>query len=165
MTRKGKISVSKSTPATVFLDKTKVAYRVATYAYDPDADRVGLQAAEALGAPASEVLKTLIVKVDGKPACVVLASDREVSMKKLAATLGGKAAEMAPVPEAERITGYRVGGVSPFGQKKRLPTVLDAAAAELAAAFVNGGQRGLQVRLAPAELVRVLDAKVAAITA
>jgi len=157
--------MSKSTPATVFLDKAKVAYRLATYAYDPDADRVGLQAAEALGAPASEVLKTLIVKVDGKPACVVLASDREVSMKKLAAALGGKSAEMAPVPEAERITGYRVGGVSPFGQKKRLPTVLDAAAAALAEAFVNGGQRGLQVRLAPADLVRVLGAKVAAITA
>ena len=157
--------MSKSTPATVFLDKAKVAYSLATYAYDPDADRVGLQAAEALGAPASEVLKTLIVKADGKPACVVLASDREVSMKKLAAALGAKSAEMAPVPEAERITGYRVGGVSPFGQKKRLPTVLDAAAAELSAAFVNGGQRGLQVRLAPAELVRVLDAKVAAVTA
>ena len=86
-------------------------------------------------------------------------------MKKLAAALGGKSAEMAPVAEAERITGYRVGGVSPFGQKKPLPTVLDAAAAELAAAFVNGGQRGLQVRLAPADLVRVLGAKVAAITA
>lgn len=157
--------MSKTTPATVFLDKAGVAYRTATYAYDPDADRVGLQAAEALGAPPSEVLKTLIVKADGKPACVVLASDREVSMKKLAAALGAKSAEMAPVPEAERITGYRVGGVSPFGQKKRLPTVLDAAAAELAEAFVNGGQRGLQVRLAPAELVRVLDARVAAIAA
>lgn len=157
--------MSKTTPATQALDKAGVAYALATYAYDPAADRVGLQAAEALGAPASEVLKTLIVKADGKPACVVLASDREVSMKKLAAALGAKTAEMAPVPEAERITGYRVGGVSPFGQKKRLPTVLDAAAATLAEAFVNGGQRGLQVRLAPAELVRVLDAKVAAITA
>jgi Cys-tRNA(Pro)/Cys-tRNA(Cys) deacylase len=110
-------------------------------------------------------LKTLIVKADGRFACVVLASDREVSMKKLAAALGAKSAEMAPVAEAERITGYRVGGVSPFGQKKRLATVLDAAAAELAEAFVNGGQRGLQVRLSPADLVRVLDARVAAITA
>ena len=157
--------MSRSTPATQALDKAGVRYAVATYDYDPGADRVGLQAAEALGAPASEVLKTLIVKADGKPACVVLASDREVSMKKLAAALGAKSAEMAPVPEAERITGYRVGGVSPFGQKKRLPTVLDAEAAVLAEAFVNGGQRGLQVRLSPAELVRMLDAKVAAITA
>jgi len=157
--------MSKSTPATLFLDKAKVAYAVAAYDYDPSADRVGLQAAEALGAPPSEVLKTLIVKVDGKPACVVLASDREVSMKKLAAALGGRAAEMAPVPDAERITGYRVGGVSPFGQKKHLPTVLDAAAAPLAAVFVNGGKRGLQVRLAPGAIVNLLGATVAAITA
>ena len=157
--------MSKATPATAFLDKAGVAYSAATYAYDPDADRVGLQAAEALGAPAAEVLKTLIVKADGRPACVILASDREVSMKKLAAALGAKSAEMAPVAEAERITGYRVGGVSPFGQKRRLPTVLDARAAELPEAFVNGGQRGLQVRLSPADLVRALDARVAAITA
>jgi Cys-tRNA(Pro)/Cys-tRNA(Cys) deacylase len=155
--------MARTTPATQFLDKAGVAYTLATYDYDPSADRVGLQAADALGAPASEVLKTLIVKVDGKTACVVLASDREVAMKKLAAALGGKAAEMAPVPEAERITGYKVGGVSPFGQKKRLPTVLDAEAAALGQAFVNGGQRGLQVRLAPADLVRTLGATVAAV--
>ena len=157
--------MAKTTPATQALDAAGVAYSLATYDYEPSADRVGLQAAEALGAPASEVLKTLIVRCDGRPACVVLASDREVSMKKLAAALGAKSAEMAPVPEAERITGYRVGGVSPFGQKKRLPTVVDAAAAALPQAFVNGGQRGLQARLAPAALVRVLDAKVAEITA
>lgn len=156
--------MSRTTPATLALDKAGVAYTLATYAYDPGAERVGLQAAEALGAPPAEVLKTLIVRADGKPACVVLASDREVSMKKLAAALGAKSAEMAPVPEAERITGYKVGGVSPFGQKKRLPTVLDADAAALPQAFVNGGQRGLQVRLAPADLVRVLGATVAAVT-
>jgi Cys-tRNA(Pro)/Cys-tRNA(Cys) deacylase len=157
--------MSKTTPATLFLDKTKVAYALATYVYDPTADRIGLQAAEALGAPPCEVLKTLIVKADGRPACVVLASDREVSMKKLAAALGAKACEMMPPPDAERITGYRVGGVSPFGQKKPLPTVLDAQAAGLAQAYVNGGQRGLQVRLAPADLVRLLDATVAEIAA
>jgi len=155
--------VSRATPATLALDRAGVCYTLAVYAYDPSADRIGLQAAQALGAPAGEVLKTLIVKADGRPACVVLPSDREVSMKKLAQALGAKSAEMAPVPEAERITGYRVGGVSPFGQKKALPTVLDAAAAALAQAYVNGGQRGLQVRLAPAELVRVLGATVAAV--
>jgi Cys-tRNA(Pro)/Cys-tRNA(Cys) deacylase len=155
--------MSKTTPGTQALDKAGVAYAVATYDYDPTADRVGLQAAQALGAPPSEVLKTLIVKVDGRPACVVLASDREVAMKKLAAALGAKSAEMAPVAEAERITGYRVGGVSPFGQKKHLPTVLDAEAAALPQAFVNGGQRGLQVRLSPADLARVLGATIAAV--
>ena len=84
-------------------------------------------------------------------------------MKKLAAALRGKSAAMAPVPDAERVTGYKVGGVSPFGQKKRLPTVVDADAAALTAACVNGGQRGLQARLSPADLVRVLDAIVAAV--
>jgi Cys-tRNA(Pro)/Cys-tRNA(Cys) deacylase len=155
--------VSRSTPATLALDRAGVAYALATYDYDPNADRIGLQAAKALGAPPAEVLKTLIVKADGKPACVVLASDREVSMKKLAAALGAKACEMAPPADAERITGYRVGGVSPFGQKKRLPTVLDAPAAALAQAYVNGGQRGLQVRMTPGDLIRTLDAMVAAI--
>jgi len=157
--------VSRTTPATLALDRAGVAYTLATYAYDPNADRIGLQAAEALGAPPGEVLKTLIVKADGKPACVVLASDREVSMKKLAAALGAKACEMAPPVDAERITGYRVGGVSPFGQKKRLPTVIDAPAAALPRAYVNGGQRGLQVRLAPADLVRLLEAVIAEIAA
>ena len=157
--------MSKSTAATVALDRAGVAYALATYAYDPDADRIGLAAAQALGVDPGEMLKTLIVRADGRPACVVLASDREVSMKKLAAALGAKSAEMAPVAEAERVTGYRVGGVSPLGQKKRLPTVVDAAAAALPQAFVNGGQRGLQARLAPADLVRVLGAIVAEVKA
>jgi Cys-tRNA(Pro)/Cys-tRNA(Cys) deacylase len=155
--------VSRSTPATLALDRAGVAYTLATYDYDPGADRIGLQAAEALGAPPAEVLKTLIVKADGKPACVVLASDREVSMKKLASALGAKTAEMAAPADAERITGYRVGGVSPFGQKKHLPTVIDAASAALSQAYVNGGQRGLQVRLAPSDMVRLLGATVAPI--
>ena len=157
--------MSKSTAATVALDRAGVAYALANYAYDPDADRIGLAAAQALGVDPGEMLKTLIVRADGRPACVVLASDREVSMKKLAAALGAKSAEMAPVAEAERVTGYRVGGVSPLGQKKRLPTVVDAAAAALPQAFVNGGQRGLQARLAPADLVRVLGAIVAEVKA
>ena len=156
--------MSKTTPATLALDRAGVAYSLATYAYDPNAERVGLQAAEALAVPPGEVLKTLMVLADGKPACVVLASDREVGMKKLAAALGAKAAEMMKPADAERITGYRVGGVSPFGQKRAVRTVLDADAAELPSAFVNAGQRGLQARLAPADLARVLDAVVAAVT-
>ncbi len=156
--------MSKATPATLALDRAGVAYTLATYDYDPGGERVGLQAAEALGAPPSEVLKTLMVKADGKPACVVLASDREVSMKRLAAALGAKSAEMMKPADAERLTGYRVGGVSPFGQKRSVPTVIDADAAALPAAFVNAGQRGLQARLAPADLVRALGAVVAAIS-
>ncbi|HEX5263008.1 MAG TPA: Cys-tRNA(Pro) deacylase [Phenylobacterium sp.] len=157
--------MSRATPGTLALDRAGVAYTLATYSYDAGADRIGLQAADALGAPPSEVLKTLIIRADAKPACVVLASDREVSMKKLAAALRAKACEMMPPADAERVTGYRVGGVSPFGQKKRLPTVIDAPAAALHAAYVNGGQRGLQVRLAPTDLVRVLQATVADVAA
>ncbi|WP_296597149.1 Cys-tRNA(Pro) deacylase [Phenylobacterium sp.] len=157
--------MSRTTPATLALDKAGVAYALAEYAYDPGAERVGLQAAEALGVPPGEVLKTLMVKADGKPACVVLASDREVSMKRLAAALGAKSAEMMKPADAERLTGYKVGGVSPFGQKRAVPTVIDAEAASLATAFVNAGQRGLQARLAPADLVRILGAKVSAVAA
>ncbi len=157
--------MSGATPATTALNRAGVVYTLAIYDYDPTADRIGLQAAQAMGVAPSEVLKTLIVHADGKPACVVLASDREVSMKRLAQALGAKACEMAPVAEAERITGYKVGGVSPFGQKRRLPTVIDAEAAALPQAFMNGGQRGLQVRLAPADAVRALGAKVAAVAA
>jgi Cys-tRNA(Pro)/Cys-tRNA(Cys) deacylase len=156
--------VSKTTPATVALDKAGVAYTLATYNYDPGAERVGLQAAEALGVAPGEVLKTLMVKADGKPACVVLASDREVSMKRLAAALGAKSAEMMKPADAERLTGYRVGGVSAFGQKRTVPTVIDAEAAALPRAFVNAGQRGLQARLAPVDMVRALGAIVAAIS-
>ncbi|MBI1199396.1 MAG: Cys-tRNA(Pro) deacylase [Phenylobacterium sp.] len=156
--------MSRTTPATLALDRAGLAYSLASYDYDPNAERVGLQAAEALGVPPGEVLKTLMVKADGKPACVVLASDREVSMKKLAAALGAKSAEMMKPADAERITGYRVGGVSPFGQKRAVPTVIDSDAAALSAAFVNAGQRGLQARLAPADLVRALGAIVALVT-
>lgn len=157
--------MSRSTPATIALAKAGVSFDLATYDYDPGSERVGLQAAEALGEPPSRVLKTLVVLLDGKPACVVLPSDKEVSMKKLAAALGGKSAAMAPVPDAERITGYKVGGVSPFGQKKRLPTAVEEAALAEPYVFVNGGQRGLQMRLAPADLISALGAKAASIIA
>jgi Cys-tRNA(Pro)/Cys-tRNA(Cys) deacylase len=162
--RMSKTPMSRATPATLTLDNAGVAYRLVAYEYDPGAERVGLQAAEALGAPPGEVLKTLMVKADGKPACVVLASDREVSMKKLAAALGAKSAEMMKPADAERMTGYRVGGVSPFGQKRAVPTIVDADAAGLPEAFVNAGQRGLQARLSPADLVRILGATVAQVT-
>ena len=156
--------MAKTTPATLALDKAGADYSLHAYAYDPDADSIGLHAAQSLGVDPSMVLKTLVVLVDGKPACVILPSDREVSMKKLAAALKGKAAEMAKVADAERITGYRVGGVSPFGQKKRLPTVLDDSALAHDRVFLNGGQRGLQVNMAPAEIVRVAGAVVARVT-
>ena len=152
--------MAKSTPATLMLDKAGVSYRLHSYVYDPDAESIGLAAAAALGVSPQVILKTLIVLLDGKPACVVLPSDREVSMKKLAAALGGKRAEMSKPADAERITGYHVGGVSPFGQKKRLATVVEADALAHGAVYVNGGQRGLQIQMAPSDLVAVTGATV-----
>jgi Cys-tRNA(Pro)/Cys-tRNA(Cys) deacylase len=156
--------MAKATPATRALDKAGVAYELHEYDYDPDAPRVGLQAAESLGVSPDQVLKTLMTLVDGKPVCAVLASDQEVAMKKLAAAVGGKSAQMMKPADAERMTGYRVGGVSPFGQKRAVPTVVDQAALGHDRVFVNGGQRGLQVRLSPADLVATLPAKVAPLT-
>lgn len=151
--------MAQATPATKALHALGIAFEVLSYDYDPNADKVGLQAAAALGEPPSRVLKTLIAQVDGSPVCLVLPSDREASMKKVAAACGGKSAAMMPVPAAERLTGYRVGGVSPFGQKKKLPTLVDASASTLALVYVNGGQRGLQVRLAPADLLQATAAR------
>ena len=156
--------MAKATPATRALDKAGVAYELHEYDYDPGAPRVGLQAAESLGVSPDQVLKTLMTLVDGKPVCAVLASDQEVVMKKLAAAVGGKSAQMMKPADAERVTGYRVGGVSPFGQKRAVPTVVDQAALGHERVFVNGGQRGLQVRLSPADLVATLPAKVAPLT-
>jgi len=153
--------MSKTTRATLALQAAGVPFTVHPYDYDPQAERIGLQAAEALGVEPGGVLKTLMVRVDGKPACVVLPSDREVNLKKLAATLGGKSAQMMKPADAERLTGYHVGGISPFGQKKRVPTVIEEAALAHESVFINGGQRGLQVRLRPADVVQVLSAKVA----
>lgn len=155
--------MSKTTRATQALQQAGVSFTVHTYDYDPNAERIGLQAAEAMGADPNSVLKTLMVLVDNKPACVILPSDQEVNLKKLAAALGGKVAQMMKPTDAERITGYHVGGISPFGQKKRVPTILEQSAFEHTQVFMNGGQRGLQVKLDPHVAAKVLDAKVAGV--
>jgi Cys-tRNA(Pro)/Cys-tRNA(Cys) deacylase len=157
--------MARSTRATKALEQAGVAFSVHEYAYDPGADRVGLQAAEALGESPERVLKTLMVLVDGRPTGVILASDREVSMKKLAASLGGKSASMMAPADAERLSGYKVGGISPFGQTRLARVVLDAEAVRHALVYINGGQRGLQVRLDPRDAARALRAEVAAVAA
>jgi Cys-tRNA(Pro)/Cys-tRNA(Cys) deacylase len=156
MAKSGKPTAS--TRATQALARAGIAFETLTYDYDPDAERIGLQAAEAIGEPPRRVLKTLMAEVDGRAVCVVVPSDHEVSMKKLAQAFGGKSAVMMRPTDAERITGYHVGGISPFGQKKRVPTAVEAAAMAEPYVFVNGGQRGLQAKLAPADLVRALGA-------
>lgn len=155
--------MAKTTPATLALKAAGVAHELHTYDYDPDAPRVGLQAADALGAAPDRVLETLMTEVDGKPVCAILASDREVAMKRLAAAVGGKSAQMMKPADAERVTGYKVGGVSPFGRRRATPVVVDAAALGHDQVFVNAGQRGLQARLSPRDLVAALDAVVAEI--
>ena len=153
--------MSKTTPATLALLKAGIAFELATYAYDPDADRVGLQAAEAMGVEPGRVFKTLMAEVDGKPVCVVVPSDEEVNMKKLAAAFGGKTAQMMKPADAERLTGYKVGGISPFGQRKAVPTCVEELVALQDRVYLNGGQRGLQINLAPDDLVRALGGKTA----
>ncbi|ULR43873.1 Cys-tRNA(Pro) deacylase [Rhizobium sp. K102] len=150
--------MSKTTRATQVLSKAGIAFTVHTYDYDPGAERVGLQAAEALDEAPHRVLKTLMAELDGKPVCVVVPSDREVSMKKLASAFGGKSANMMKPADAERLTGYHVGGISPFGQKKTVPTAIEETALAEPLVYINGGQRGLQVRLDPKEALTVLKA-------
>ena len=156
--------MAKGTPATVALTNAGVAFTLHEYDYDPNAARIGMQAADALGVDPARLLKTLMAKA-GDTVCVLVPSDAEVSLKKLAAAAGVKDAAMLPPAEAERITGYHVGGISPFGQKKCVRVFVDEAALAHASIIVNGGRRGLQIELAPADLTRVLDATPAALVA
>jgi Cys-tRNA(Pro)/Cys-tRNA(Cys) deacylase len=157
--------MSKTTRATLALQQAGISFTVHAYEYDPNADRIGLQAAEAMGADPSSVLKTLMVLVDNKPACVILPSDQEVNLKKLAAVLGGKAAQMMKPADAERISGFKVGGISPFGQMRKIPAALEIQALSQPLVYINGGQRGLQVRLKPDDARQVLTAIAAPVVA
>ncbi len=157
--------MSKATRATKALEQAGVAFTVHAYDYDPDAGKISIHAAEALGEPPERVLKTLMALVDGKPVCVIVPSDHEVSMKKLAAAFQGKSAEMMKPADAERATGYKVGGISPFGQMKPARTAIEGQAMTHAYVFINAGQRGLQVRLSPRDAAEVLKAIVAPVVA
>jgi Cys-tRNA(Pro)/Cys-tRNA(Cys) deacylase len=157
--------MAKGTPATVALEKAGAAFTLHEYDYDPDADSIGMQAAAALGVDPARLLKTLMAKAGSETVCVLAPSDKEVSLKKLAAAAGAKDAAMLKAAEAERITGYRVGGISPFGQKKRVRVFIEQAATAHPTVIFNGGRRGLQIELPPAELVRLLDARPAAVCA
>jgi Cys-tRNA(Pro)/Cys-tRNA(Cys) deacylase len=147
------------------LQQAGVAFTTHTYDYDGNADRIGLQAAEAIGEDPSRVLKSLMALVDGKPVCVIVPSDCEVSMKKLASAFGGKSAQMMKPADAERLSGYKVGGISPFGQMKPPRAAIEEQAMAHDCVYINGGQRGLQVRLSPRDAARVLNAIVAPLVA
>lgn len=157
--------MSRTTPATLALTRAGVDFQLHPYTYDPDALRVGLQAAEALGWAPEHVFKTLMTLVDTRPVCVIVPSDAEVSMKKLAAAHGGKSAQMMKPADAERLTGYKVGGVSPFGQRKAVPTYMDETAILFDQVLINGGQRGLLLAIEPQAAARAAGASLRDLTA
>ena len=152
-----------STPATVALTRAGVPFTVRSYDHDPAAPSFGLEAAQALGEPAERVLKTLLVQTDAGLAVGIVPVDRQLDLKAVAAALGTKKAGMADAAAAERSTGYVVGGISPIGQRRALPTVLDDSAMAHATVLVSGGRRGMDVELSPADLVAVTRATTASI--
>lgn len=144
---------SGGTPATVALARAGVAFTIHTYDHDPRARSFGLEAARELGLPASQVFKTLVADVDARPVVAIVPVDATCDLKALAAAAGGRRARLAEPTVAERLTGYVVGGISPIGQKRRLPTFLDASARPMPVVYVSGGQRGLDIGLAPGDLL------------
>lgn len=151
------------TPATVALDAAGVEFVLHPYRHDPRAASYGLEAAEALRVDPARVFKTLMASVDGRLVVGIVPVAGQLDLKALARTLGGAKAVMAEVAAAERATGYVAGGISPIGQKRVHPTALDASAMELPTVFVSAGRRGLDLELAPADLVTVTGAVVAPI--
>jgi len=150
--------MAKQTRATQALDKAGKAFELLEYDYDPDAASIGLQAAAALGVPPAMVFKTLMVMAGDEVCVALLPSDRELSLKALAAAAGKKSAALLKPADAERISGYHIGGISPLGQKKRQRCFIDDSALTLSAMVLNGGRRGLQIKIAPADLIAALDA-------
>lgn len=152
------------TPATALLDAHQVAYRLHGYRHR-DGEAFGAEAATALGLDPARVFKTLVTEVDGALTVGVLPVADTLDLKALSSAVGGKRARMAEVRDAERVTGYVAGGISPLGQKRRLPVVLDRSARGFDTVFCSGGRRGLEVELAPDDLIRLTGATVAAIRA
>jgi Cys-tRNA(Pro)/Cys-tRNA(Cys) deacylase len=151
------------TPATVALTRAKVAFTVHDYEHDPAASSYGGEAAEALGVEARRVFKTLIADIDGTLVVAVVSVAGSLDLKALAGAVGGKKAAMADPALVERTTGYVLGGVSPLGQRKKLRTIIDESALEYKTIFCSAGRRGLEVQLAPVDLVRLTEAGTAAI--
>lgn len=151
------------TPATVALDRAGIPYGTRPYEHDPAAPSYGLEAAQALGVEPARVFKTLLVDTDHGLAVGIVPVDTTLDLKAVAAALGAKKATMADPKVAERTTGYVVGGISPVGQKKALPTVLDDSATTYPTVLVSGGKRGLDLELSPQDLLTVTRGRTAAI--
>jgi Cys-tRNA(Pro)/Cys-tRNA(Cys) deacylase len=152
------------TPATALLAKNNVTHRLHPYEVDPDTPNYGAVVADTLGIAPVRVFKTLVTDIDGALTVAVVPVSGDIDLKALANAVGGKRAAMADRPLAERTTGYVRGGISPLGQRKRLPTVLDESAVMYPTVYVSAGRRGLQVELDPADLVRLTGAVLARIS-
>ncbi|MGO8884598.1 MAG: Cys-tRNA(Pro) deacylase [Streptosporangiaceae bacterium] len=144
----------RGTAATALLARLKIAHTVHSYTHDPRHGSYGTEASEVLGVPPDRVLKTLVTEVDGVLTVGVVPVSGQLDLKALATAVGGRKAAMAGVAAAERATGYVAGGISPLGQRRRLPVVIDSAAARFDTVFCSGGRRGLEIELAPADLIR-----------
>jgi Cys-tRNA(Pro)/Cys-tRNA(Cys) deacylase len=151
------------TPAVAAVVRAGVAHTVHDVGHDPTVIAYGKEAAGALGVEPGRVFKTLVASVDGKLVVAVVPVTGELSLKALAAAVGAKTAEMAEAATAERATGYVVGGISPIGQKRHLPTLVDVSAARWGTIFVSGGRRGLELELVPSDLVRLTNGRLASI--
>jgi Cys-tRNA(Pro)/Cys-tRNA(Cys) deacylase len=160
-----RLVAGQGTPATVLLGRCKIAHRLHSYHHDPRTESYGAEAAAALGVDPCRCFKTLVATVDGALAVAVVPVTGSLDLKALAGAMDGKRAAMADPAAAERTTGYVRGGISPLGQRKRLPTVVDASAQAHETVYVSAGRRGLEIELAPGDLVRLTDATVAPIAA
>jgi ybaK/ebsC protein len=161
---KTKSKGGQGTPATVALTKAGVEFTLHPYEHDPNAQAYGEEAADALGVPYERIFKTLVAETEGGLAVAVVPVAGRLDLKAFAAALGGKRAALADAAKVERVTGYVVGGISPLGQRKRLPTVVDESALGFETIYFSAGRRGLQIETAPGELIRLTGAVTAAIT-
>ena len=152
------------TAATALLTRQGIPFTVHAYDHDPRRGSYGLEAAQAMGVESGRVFKTLVADVDGTLAVGVVPVAAQLDLKALAAAVGGKQAAMADPAAAERATGYVTGGISPLGQRRRLRVVVDSSALEFPTVFCSGGRRGLEIELAPGDLVRAANATVAPIS-
>lgn len=155
--------MSGGTPATTALDRASIAYTTHPYKHDARAESYGEEAAEQLGLDARQIFKTLIAAVDGALVCAVVPVAGRLDLKALAAAAGGRKAELAEPAKAQRATGYVLGGISPLGHRSKIPVIVDESALGLTTMFVSAGKRGLQLGLAPADLVLAAGASVSAI--
>lgn len=151
------------TPATAALAAAGIAFTVHEYAHDPGERNFGIEAASALGLDPDQVFKTLLALADGELCVAIVPVSGTLDLKALASARGARKAEMAPVDLAQRTTGYVIGGISPIGQRKALPTVIDETAVLYDTVYVSGGKRGLDLGIAPEDLIAVTAAATAPI--